>query len=329
MSKHVFKIEDGKFGLTTTAPTGTDPCTATLAAYGAGYTCQITSGALTASPNVTQETIPATWCDPEESVPQVGKTSYSLEIAYLQDPDLVAGLSRFLFEHDAELAYFYMGLDGDDPPKAIGQCRLVSGAVGGEGRVTLTATATLPVEGKPLICFGDAASHAPVGGDPASRGHRQASPARSPGCVDATGGYRVADRRHPERRRRLTDDGVDDRPVRADRHDRCARPRPLVGHVVGYGCRLTQQLRSRKGLVGDERSGWSHRQAGEGAGRRDRRRDPPLHRHRRAGGRQGGAHPVDRRGPRPFGVRRRRQRDDGRCPGALLGVAREGHPAAP
>ena len=168
MSKHVFKIENGQFGLTTTAPTGSDPCAAVLADYGAGYTCQITSGALTASPNVTQETIPATWCDPEESVPQVGKTSYSLEISYLQDPDLVAGLSRFLFENDAELAYFFMGLDGDNPPKAIGQCRLVSGAVGGEARVTLTATATLPVDGKPLICFGDTASHAPVGGDPAS-----------------------------------------------------------------------------------------------------------------------------------------------------------------
>ena len=79
MSKHVFKIENGAFGLTVTDPEVTDACTATLADFDA-YTCQITNGALTASPNVTQETVPATWCDPEETNPQVGATSYSLEI---------------------------------------------------------------------------------------------------------------------------------------------------------------------------------------------------------------------------------------------------------
>ena len=48
-----------------------------------------------------------------------------------------------------------MGMDGTDPPKAIGQVRIVSGAIGGEGRVALTATTTLPCEAKPEICFGD------------------------------------------------------------------------------------------------------------------------------------------------------------------------------
>ena len=68
MPKHVFKIEDGRFGLTVTDPEVTDACTATIADFDA-YTCQITNGALTASPNVTQETVPATWCDPEEIDP--------------------------------------------------------------------------------------------------------------------------------------------------------------------------------------------------------------------------------------------------------------------
>src|SRR5580765_5955220 len=127
MSRHIFKIEDGDFGLTVTDPAITDPCAATISPKFTDFTCQITSGALTASPNVTQETVAATWCDPEESVPQVGATSFSLELSFLQDVDVAAGLSRFLYEHDAGLAYFFMGMSGDNPPKAIGQVRLVSG----------------------------------------------------------------------------------------------------------------------------------------------------------------------------------------------------------
>jgi hypothetical protein len=161
--KHVFKIETGVFGLTVTDPTTTDACAADVADFDA-FTCQITNGALTASPNVTQETVPATWCDPEETVPQVGATSYSLEISYLQDPDLVDGLSRFLFEHDADVAWFYMGLAGNNPPKAVGKVRLTSGQIGGEGRVTLTADATFPCDGKPIVCFGDATTSESVGG---------------------------------------------------------------------------------------------------------------------------------------------------------------------
>ena len=161
MPSHVFKIEAGKFGLTLTDPLSTDVCAAVSTGYD-DFTCQITSGSLEASPNVTDETVPATWCDPEQTLPLVGATSYELTIAYLQDPDVVDGLSQFLFEHDAELAWFFMGLDGDDPPKAIGQVRLVSGAIGGEGRTTLTAEATLPVDGKPAVCFGTATASAAV-----------------------------------------------------------------------------------------------------------------------------------------------------------------------
>ena len=163
MASHVFKIEAGKFGLTLVEPTPApaDVCAAMSTGYD-DFTCQITSGALNASPNVSDETVPATWCDPEQTLPLVGATSYELTIAYLQDPDIVDGLSQFLFEHDAELAYFFMGLDGDDPPKATGMIRLVSGAIGGEGRVTLTAEATLPVDGKPSICFGTATLSSPV-----------------------------------------------------------------------------------------------------------------------------------------------------------------------
>jgi hypothetical protein len=163
MPSHVFKIEQGRFGLTLTDPALTDPCTATSAPFDE-FTCQITSGQLVASPNVSDETVPATWCDPEQTLPLVGATSYELTMAYLQDPDVVTGLSRFLFEHDTKIAYWFMGLDGDDPPKAVGKCRLVAGALGGEGRTTLTAEVTLPVDGKPMVCFGTAAGSVPIGG---------------------------------------------------------------------------------------------------------------------------------------------------------------------
>jgi len=163
----VFKIENGTFALSLAAPTPPvtgGVCGALIGDYATGetFSCQITSGMLTASPNVTSETVPATWCSAEETIPSVGVTSYSLDLSYLQDPNVVDGLSQFLFEHDTELAYFYMGLDADNPPKATGQVRLVSGAIGGAGRVALTATVSLPVDTKPSICFGDSTASAPV-----------------------------------------------------------------------------------------------------------------------------------------------------------------------
>lgn len=163
MSRHIFRIEKGFFGLSLTDPGVTDPCAATVAAYG-DYGCQITDGALNASPNSSTETVPATWCEPEETITNVGKTSYSLDLGYLQDPDIVDGISQFLFENDTAEAWFYMGMDGDDPPKAVGKLTLQSGTIGGPGRTTLTATVSLPVNGKPSVCFGNATASDPVDG---------------------------------------------------------------------------------------------------------------------------------------------------------------------
>ena len=185
MPSHVFKIEAGTFGLTTTEPVAPADVCAALATGYTDFTCQITSGSLVASPNVSDETVPATWCDPEQTLPMVGATSYELQIAYLQDPDVVDGLSQFLFEHDAEVAWFYMGLAGADPPKAIGKIRLVSGAIGGEGRVTLTAEATLPVEGKPSVCFGNATASAPVMTAAATTAAKAAAKAKTPATASA------------------------------------------------------------------------------------------------------------------------------------------------
>ena len=167
MPKHVFKIQNGKFALTTTKPATVAVCSAVSTPY-TDFTCRITSGALDASPNVTDETVPATWCEAESTSPQVGRTSFELNLSFLQDPDVVAGLSRWLYEHDTETAYFYMGLDGDNPPKATGVVRVVAGAVGGEARVGLTADVTLPCDGKPAVCFGNSTASVGIGGGAAS-----------------------------------------------------------------------------------------------------------------------------------------------------------------
>lgn len=167
MPRHVFKIEDGVFGLSLTPPTPA-PATACAAVIGSftDFTCQITSGSISASPNVTDDTVPATWCSPESTEQQVGETSFTLDVSILQDPDVSAGISAFLFTHDTELVYWFVGMDGTDPPKAYGSARCVAGTLGGEARVTLTADVSLPITGKPFACFGNATTSVPVPGTP-------------------------------------------------------------------------------------------------------------------------------------------------------------------
>lgn len=160
MPKTIFKIEDCNVGFSLTDP-GVAIASAAITDY-TEYSCQVTSAELTATQNITTETIPATGCEAAETVPVVGQTSYNLNLGYLQDANVAAGLSRFLFENDASLAYFYLGFDGDDPPKAIGQVRLTSGGIGGSMRTTLQATTTLPLEAKPTIMFGDDTTNATV-----------------------------------------------------------------------------------------------------------------------------------------------------------------------
>jgi len=139
-------------------PGGVTVDTATEADYEAAsatWKCQVTSGALTPSPDTTTVDVPATFCSPARTIPTPGQTGYTLDATFLQDPNIVAGLNRFLFEHDTEEGYFLLGLDGDNPPRAIGRVRLQSGAIGGDARATLTADISLPLSMKPQILFGD------------------------------------------------------------------------------------------------------------------------------------------------------------------------------
>lgn len=151
------------------APGGETVDTVTLADYGVGaamWRCQVTSGQLVPSADTTTRQRPATFCQPGETIPSPGVTSYALAIEFLQDPNVKAGLQRFLFEHDVKEAYFLLGLNSEDPPKAIGRVRLASGAFGGAAREELTASLSLPLTRKPQIEFGTAADSAIVPPNP-------------------------------------------------------------------------------------------------------------------------------------------------------------------
>jgi hypothetical protein len=171
----IFQIEAGTiaFSVVDTTEVGYDPAwqapggatvdTAALADYeanSASWSCQATSGALTASQDTTTVDVPATFCQPARSIPQPAATSYSLDLSFLQDPNIAAGLSAFLFEHDTEEAYVLFGLAGTgaasaiNPPKLIGRVRLVAGTIGGAARSNLTADVSLPLTMKPQIMFG-------------------------------------------------------------------------------------------------------------------------------------------------------------------------------
>jgi hypothetical protein len=178
MATHVFQIETGKFGLSVVdtadtgylsewqSPNGVDVETAVIANYVSGslgdFSCQISSGALSASPNTTTDSTPATFCSPEETTTSVGVTSYTLDVTFMQDPDLMNGLNRYLFEHDTEELYFYLGLNADLAPKAIGRLRCIAGTIGGDARTKLTATLSLPLSRKPDVLFGAGASTVPI-----------------------------------------------------------------------------------------------------------------------------------------------------------------------
>lgn len=183
----IFQIENGTIAFsivdtaavgyvdTWQAPGGATVDTATLADYeteSPTWSCQATSGALTASQDTTTVDVPATFCQAARSIPQPAQTSYSLDLTFLQDPNIAAGLSAFLFEHDTEEAYVLFAMTDSatlGPPKMIGRVRLVAGTIGGEARTTLTADVSLPLTRKPQIMFGTGSTTSiippnPVGG---------------------------------------------------------------------------------------------------------------------------------------------------------------------
>ena len=154
------------------APTGKNISTVALADYESGsatWTCQQTAGALTASQDTTTTDVPATFCGPARSIPQPAETSYSLDLSFLQDPNIAAGFNAYLFANDTKEAYVLFGMadnTGTLPPKMIGRVRLISGTIGGEARTVLSADVSLPLSSKPQIMFGTATTTAIVPPNP-------------------------------------------------------------------------------------------------------------------------------------------------------------------
>jgi hypothetical protein len=175
----IIQIEEGAFALALVdkaavgysddwqTPGGVALSTITAAAYdeeGEGWMCQVTSAALTSSPSTTTTTIPATFCGPARDIPTPGETGYTVDVSFLQDPQIRAGLSSFLYINDTAEAYFLLGLDGDNPPKAAGRVRLAAGNFGGTARDNLTADVSLGCTRRPDVLFGVAGSTRLVNG---------------------------------------------------------------------------------------------------------------------------------------------------------------------
>lgn len=149
-----FKIEDGVFALalvdtaalgyvdTWQSPGGLAVDVVTLADYDEAadqWRCQIQTATIDPSANNNDETVNATWCKPQKTIPNPGETSYAINGTFVDDPHVVDGLSDFLYANDTKEAYFYMGLGGDaSAPAAIGRLRIIAGTFGGDGHTTLT-----------------------------------------------------------------------------------------------------------------------------------------------------------------------------------------------
>lgn len=165
----IFQIESGTIALkvvdasavgylsTWLAPGGKPVDTVAASDYDTSsplWTCQTTAGALTATQDTTTTDVPATFCNPAKSIPQPAQTSFSLDLSFLQDPNVKLGFNRYLFENDTKEAYVFFGMLGWAPPKMIGRVRLVAGTIGGAARSTLTADVSLPMSLRPQIMFG-------------------------------------------------------------------------------------------------------------------------------------------------------------------------------
>lgn len=157
-----FKIENGQFALAVVdtaavgyleswqAPGGLGVDAVTIADYTdavAQWSCQVQTMTIDPSANTNDETLEATWCEPAKTIPNPGQTSFAINGTAVADAHANDALQAFLYLHDTDEAYFYMGLGGPAaPPAAIGRCRIQASSFGGAGRTTLT----MPIGALPL-----------------------------------------------------------------------------------------------------------------------------------------------------------------------------------
>lgn len=162
MTTEVFKISKGQVGFSLTDP-GKAIDAAAIGDY-TDFSCVVTRGLVTASANFDTAEVPGTMCDPAAETVTPSAPTFELVLEVLQDPQLevaAPGLAAFLWAHDSGVTgspvWFYLGLADGTAPKIIGQCYLSPMDFGGTPREVLTASLTLPIEGRPTPQFGTAA----------------------------------------------------------------------------------------------------------------------------------------------------------------------------
>ncbi|RPH33795.1 MAG: hypothetical protein EHM90_00090 [Chloroflexi bacterium] len=121
-------------------------------ATGVAYECQVTEARVTATPNY--NTIPSTGCAGATQSP--GLTSYSLDLAWLQDWSAAGGgLSGWADDHDGQPAWFEFSLDGGDATvKATGEVYVTAGSYGGvfgDGSPAAVDVTSWPCVSRPVI----------------------------------------------------------------------------------------------------------------------------------------------------------------------------------
>lgn len=109
------------------------------------YTCQTTSAAINANPNL--QTVPATFCSPESQAPAT--TGWELALTVLQDWGSTDSISDYLFDNDATRAFFLIQPNDPAIDGMTGECWIVASTYLGDAGVVLTATVTLPCIAKP------------------------------------------------------------------------------------------------------------------------------------------------------------------------------------
>ncbi len=176
----VFQIEDGLLAFALVdkqasgyldswqAPGGKTLATVTMADYEAdavtsNWSCQVTSGMITPSPNTNDRQVPSTFCVNGRTIPQPTATSYTLDVEFLQQVAIDTGLDAYLFANDTLEAYYVLGLNGEgattiNAPKSIGRCVLIASAFGGAARDNLTATISLQLVRKDDRAYGSGAT---------------------------------------------------------------------------------------------------------------------------------------------------------------------------
>lgn len=115
------------------------------------YSCQVTSAAINSSSNATTTAIPATFCSPASEANVPVASSFTLDLDFLQDWTIAAGLSAWLFVNDATEQAFALYLKNAVQPVAQGKIICQAGAFGGAPGETLTATVSLAIQGYPVI----------------------------------------------------------------------------------------------------------------------------------------------------------------------------------